>query len=60
MRGDLPWDPQPHLLLHAHEEGEDPQRRRCSGEHDDEPEIQLRFRPVVFSPALDHEDFRHG
>lgn len=59
-RESLPWYSYPQLLLHGYEEGEYPQRCRGRGEHDDEPEIQLRFRPVIFAPALDDEDFGHG
>lgn len=45
-------------VLHRDEVGEDPQRRRRRDDHDQQPEIQLRFRPVVSPPH--HSDLgRH-
>lgn len=47
-------------VLHRDEIGEYPQRRcRCSN-HDQQPEVQLCFRPVIFSPSFHDTDLgRH-
>lgn len=57
----LPWYALPGGLLHLHEVGEDTEFCGSAGDHDDEPEVELRFGPVVFAPAFrDADDFgRH-
>jgi len=57
----LPWYALTGGLLHLHEVGKDAELGGGAGDHDNEPEVELRFGPVVFAPALgDADDFgRH-
>ena len=59
MGVNVPWYPHSQLLLHRDIKSKYPQRRRRSGQHDDEPEIQLRFGPVIFPPSLYYQYFSH-
>lgn len=40
-----------------HEVPEDADLRRARGAHNDEPEVELGFGPVILSPPLDHADY---
>jgi hypothetical protein len=54
----LPWYALPGGLLHLHEVGEDAELGGGAGDHDDEPEVELGFGPVVFAPPFgDADDF---
>lgn len=57
----LPWDALPRGLLHVDEVGEDAELGGGAGDHDDEPEVELGFGPVVFAPAFGdaHDLGRH-
>jgi len=59
--GGLPWYALPGGLLYLHEVGKDAEFGGGAGDHDDEPEVELGFGPVVFAPAFgDADDFgRH-
>lgn len=56
--GNSPWYPDFEGLLHDDEVCEDAQGGGGCGDHDQHPEIELRFWPVVFPPP--YSDFgRH-
>ena len=42
--------------VQLHEVGEYADYCCCGCDHDDEPEVELRFRPYVFSLSLEHAD----
>ena len=61
--GNVPGHALPHRRLHLHEVREDAHLRCAGGAHDDQPEVELGFRPLVPASAFDDaDDFcrRHG
>ena len=54
-----PWDSQFHLRLHSHKPGEYTETRRRTRENDDDPYIQLYFRPVVPASSFSIHCSRH-
>lgn len=56
----VPWNSLVEGLLDGDEVGEDAAEDGGGDDHDDEPEIELGFGPMVFAPALDGDDFGGG
>ena len=52
-----PGDAELEGVLDGGEVGEYAEDDGGGDDHYDEPEVELGFRPVVFSPALDGDDF---
>ena len=50
----IPWDPDMECILYGDEHGEDAQYCCRGGDHDEKPEVELSFRPMVFPPSLHH------
>jgi len=48
----IPWYPDPQLLLYDHKPCEYAQHSRCCRKNDEDPEIELYFRPAVFPTGL--------
>ena len=59
----IPYLTRSHLILHYHEVGVYAEDGCARSEHDDQPEVELGFWPVVFPACLEHLDDRgscHG
>ena len=54
--GSIPRNAQSKQILHCKKVCKYAELDRASGYHDDEPKIELRFGPIVFSPHLADED----
>lgn len=55
-----PGDADFECFLHRDEVGEYPQRRCGCRDHDQQPKVQLRFRPVISPPSFPNTDLgRH-
>lgn len=60
-RRDKPRRANLQLRLYGHEIRKYPQHRRTAHDHDQQPEIQLQDRPVVFRLRMADDDaFAHG
>jgi len=57
--GEIPRDPNLQLLLHGQEARINSQDRRGAHDHDQEPEVQLQGRPVVFGADSLDDQFGH-
>lgn len=59
----IPYLSRAHLILYYHEVGVYAEDGCPCNEHDDQPEVELGFWPVVFPARLEHLDDRgacHG
>lgn len=58
--GNEPGDADSEGFLHRDEVGEDAQRRCGRGNHDQQPEVELCFRPMISPPSFHDTDLgRH-
>ena len=55
--GNVPGHALPHRRLYLHEVCEDTHLRCAGGAHDDQPEVELGFGPVVFPSAFDDANY---